>query len=723
LASYGDTPLNIALFGPWGSGKSSLGELLRRDLAARNQSAPPRKVGFVPYEAWRYAGESLKRNFVASCAHRLELSERKHPEFYSGLYEERRAVTLDLRRAALGAATFGLFAALVVLCTAGVWALIDATHATLRDHSFRDTFSHAFAAVVAPSRAGAFIVVLVTALAALARLEIHRSAPSADEEFHDRFREMVRAGCERGKVERLLFFIDELDRCPPEAVVEVLTSIKAFLDDDRCVFVVAVDREVVEEALRQKLRQATTVNIDQPYFTSAASFIEKVFQHEVNLPPFRGRRLTAYARELVAGKNGLWGELRERDSSFLDQVTVALVPSHVRSPRQVKELLNNFATNFRIAQARNFDSLDRAEEIARMTVLETEFPSFARAIRKDVGLLRFLTTPQLTSDTATLRDLLGLGDKAASASDRDQPRAQRISGVLRHVPDEFTDRQFVDLSRYLQRTASIQGPRSDLLYFGAVAPELDPEDPTLGDQLELVATDAPSDAVRLLSARRPEVKLAGIGFLSEMVDDTFAGERDNVVRALTAAAAVYEGPWALDFREAGRAIESYSLDKDLDPSDLVGGLRLSRAVEGAVGGRMVLSIFERPDLWLDDGRGKAVLVDASAFRGRALNQMMNGFGLVLPDALVAHAFETLDGEPWAAFRAVVGTRIVERLATLEGEGDGASESYAAALVEAASRRSDSEIRVAEALQLLISSGVAAAYRVARDRAAAMLGQE
>jgi hypothetical protein len=62
----------------------------------------------------------------------------------------------------------------------------------------------------------------------------------------------------------------------------------------------------------------------------------------------------------------MWGEVD------VDLIVSILVPSHVRSPRRVKALLNAFALTYRLAQLRQASGLletdvaARADEIARL---------------------------------------------------------------------------------------------------------------------------------------------------------------------------------------------------------------------------------------------------------------------------------------------------------------------------------------------------------------------
>ncbi|WP_460889049.1 P-loop NTPase fold protein, partial [Promicromonospora xylanilytica] len=58
-----EPPVNIALFGSWGSGKSSFFAALGDVLRQRDPS-----VRVARYDAWKYGGRALKQNFIQSVA-------------------------------------------------------------------------------------------------------------------------------------------------------------------------------------------------------------------------------------------------------------------------------------------------------------------------------------------------------------------------------------------------------------------------------------------------------------------------------------------------------------------------------------------------------------------------------------------------------------------------------------------------------------------------------
>ena len=48
---------------------------------------------------------------------------------------------------------------------------------------------------------------------------------------------------------RLVVFVDDLDRCLPEKAIEVLEAIKLFLDARRCIFILGLDHNVIDRGV------------------------------------------------------------------------------------------------------------------------------------------------------------------------------------------------------------------------------------------------------------------------------------------------------------------------------------------------------------------------------------------------------------------------------------------------------------------------------------------
>lgn len=71
-------------------------------------------------------------------------------------------------------------------------------------------------------------------------------------ELNQSFRDLVKKVIETEEIDRIVFFIDDLDRLHPSKAVEVLEVLKLFLESEYCVFVLAIDYNVVVKGIKNK---------------------------------------------------------------------------------------------------------------------------------------------------------------------------------------------------------------------------------------------------------------------------------------------------------------------------------------------------------------------------------------------------------------------------------------------------------------------------------------
>jgi hypothetical protein len=190
LACSAKPPINVGLFGPWGSGKSSMATLIEEALDQRPASLP--RVKLIRYDAWKYGGHSLRRNFISNAASALGIpaDDPDGHRFHRGLYENRRRAEVEtgrfLRASLRISWRFALFFAVFIVLFTVVVALASWVTGGTSGH----------ANLVTPKvLAGGGIVTF--ALAALrtifdtSTVQIEQARPSDDEEFSEAFRQLV----------------------------------------------------------------------------------------------------------------------------------------------------------------------------------------------------------------------------------------------------------------------------------------------------------------------------------------------------------------------------------------------------------------------------------------------------------------------------------------------------------------------------------------------------
>ncbi|MFF7206261.1 P-loop NTPase fold protein [Streptomyces sp. NPDC008141] len=512
-------PSNVAVWGPWGSGKSGVANLLRQNLDRE------RGVRFVHFDAFKYAENPLRRNFIIAVATALGIKdERFHDELYSG------RVTAKLKFSSTDVwrllRTFGqMFGVIVALC-----AVVMAMLARVQGGPFRPALVHLATGALKAGLAPAALLTSLTVLVSRTFTREHKTdAADSDEQFERIFAELV----ERSHARRLVIFVDELDRCSPKDVVATLDALRTFLGVDKCVFIVAADQQAMEEALTRALEQATPADTVNPYYSSGSGYLDKVFQYQISLPPLLLPKVTRFAAGLVRGRQGLWADID------VDLVVSILVASHVRSPRRVKSLLNTFALTYRLAQRRAAEGLlesepaARAEEIAKLVCLRVEFPLFARDLQLDHRLCEYVLAfaadenaelsphirPQVREAALRYAKAEAAVDQELSDPDGDDDEA----GVRTHHAQQ--------LVAYLKRTRTVVGPGRDLVFmetsgsiFGLPA--------ALAEELEQLAQNADLDQLAsaitsLPAADRP----AALELLLQQVRDAIGLEETNIATA------------------------------------------------------------------------------------------------------------------------------------------------------------------------------------------------
>ncbi|GAA1744017.1 KAP family P-loop NTPase fold protein [Microcella frigidaquae] len=511
-----NAPINIALFGPWGSGKSSIYSMIKSHVETQTD----KKTSVVRYDAWKYGGQDLKRNFIESVANDLGLSQ--DPLFSHELHETTEASDLRLgswakrnwRSLLLGIAGALLLSLFFLLCVSAASALVQQIE-----------FGVALASSM-PAAGTVFGLVLVALLVGPKVLEgavvkVSTSPPTGDDQFSRRFGALVNRVLKRGAT-RLVVFIDELDRCAPEDVVATLIDLKTFLDQKSCVFIVAADREVIERSLR-KVPQAKPVRDSDPYYATPGAFLDKIFQHQISLPPLRPRALTKFARELVEVQAGIWSEMRDFDPALFDSVVFALVPVHVRSPRRVKVLLNDFAIKARVAESRGIPWQERAREIAVLSVLETEFPAVSSELIRLPRLLEFLRREREATSPEAIRvvELFGVevedredelteqDEVEESVADIETPAGALLTDgrIDRRGREDATLTLKRQLAAYLSKiaAANIPDPKPDLLYLQGAGHTEGLADPLLGDAVDFATETAPRSVVAAFAGQSSKV--------------------------------------------------------------------------------------------------------------------------------------------------------------------------------------------------------------------------
>ncbi|MBN1993583.1 MAG: SUMF1/EgtB/PvdO family nonheme iron enzyme [Anaerolineae bacterium] len=133
---------------------------------------------------------------------------------------------------------------------------------------------------------------------------------------------------------RLVVFVDDLDRCLPERTVEVLEAIKLFLDVPGCIFVLGVDPAKVQEGVRLRYKTALAP-------AESAHYLEKIIQVPFILPDIDVQDMRGFVEQLQV-------DFPPPQPQCVDVFALGLDPN----PRQIKRAINIFLLLWKLAGKR-----------------------------------------------------------------------------------------------------------------------------------------------------------------------------------------------------------------------------------------------------------------------------------------------------------------------------------------------------------------------------------
>jgi DNA-binding CsgD family transcriptional regulator len=367
-----DPPGVVGLLGAFGTGKSSVGELLVEQMRDH------RNLVVVRVSADKHTGIGWQRAFTYDLSDKLvttrALDERDRLDILQPLSSSRQQTAL----ARIGAWVLAAAAAIYLTVVAAV---------TVGPHSINPWMWPLTPPWSTLGLAGILLTILT-----LFKLTDTTPRFEAADEIERVFRDLVDR-CSG----RLVLVVDDIDRLPPSQVLEATTTIstlKKKREQTTPVIVVACDEDVLRRALADADPGLSPVGGSAE--RAAAEYLDKLFTVRIYMPPHLQVNMRNYARELVSLRRS--SGQAQGDAQVNEALGVALdilIHREVRTPRHVIRLLNAFFADLRLAERRERENKGMAAKevtehptvLARLTVLRVDFPYIYERIAQDLTLL------------------------------------------------------------------------------------------------------------------------------------------------------------------------------------------------------------------------------------------------------------------------------------------------------------------------------------------------
>lgn len=236
------TPSTIGLYGDWGSGKSSLMKLAQ-DRIEGISKAKKKKVDDTPktlcieFNGWLFEGyEDTKTSLCGTILDKLDDAQRFGPEVANKAKDLIKKI--DFKKLIGKGVKFGMD----YLLTGGIGALTDLTLSSILN-SLKD-------------KSGSIETKDIGDV--LAKFKTEEKTRTEIKKFRDDFKQLL----EDSKVENVIVFIDELDRCSPDTILDLFEAMRLFLFVDGMSFIIGADERLIQYAIKTKYKEVPGNNLD-----------------------------------------------------------------------------------------------------------------------------------------------------------------------------------------------------------------------------------------------------------------------------------------------------------------------------------------------------------------------------------------------------------------------------------------------------------------------------
>lgn len=319
------TPMTIAIQGTWGAGKTSLMNLIREELG--------NSVDSIWFNTWQYSQFNMEDELTLTLL--SSLSEALEPE--------------QSQRANIGKSILSLASrtALKIGVSTASHFLGEEVGEALQD-------------------AGSEAKSIITK-----NKEQDLSPVQAVKVLKKQFQEAVLNKIGKSSKDRLVFFIDDLDRLNPGKAVEVLEILKLFLDCDKCVFVLAIDYSVVSQGVRVKYGDS----IDD---SKGRSFFDKIIQVPFKMPTAQ------YNLKNYVGKFLESIDIKNPSEQMLSNYSQLIEYSIGSNPRAMKRIFNAYLLLSKVTKIKGEQSDWDKEMLFAVLCLQLSFEELYLYLAKNL---------------------------------------------------------------------------------------------------------------------------------------------------------------------------------------------------------------------------------------------------------------------------------------------------------------------------------------------------
>ena len=368
------SPATIGVYGDWGSGKSTLMKMVKKSLDADKNTLT------VEFNGWLFEGyEDAK---TALCGTILD-EMRTHETLFAKGKEKIKALLKKVDGGKL--LSKGVKYGLDFLLTSGIGTVTELT----------------LTGIISAVKQKAGDVSEEEIKKVIDAFKKEETKRTEIKNFRKTFKEVF----EDCKGERLVVFIDELDRCTPDTVLDIFEAIRLFLYVPGTTFIIGADERLVSYAVKTKYKDIPGHDID-----ISKEYLEKLVQYPVKIPQLNEQEVKQYITCLLLQnedidikkvaesitKLGINDELTsdtvkaatgkevtegiKEAFDLSNQIYSALATLMKGNPRHCKRFFNTLMMRIALADRRNITLQKKV--LAKLMLAEYYKPSFIETLMR-----------------------------------------------------------------------------------------------------------------------------------------------------------------------------------------------------------------------------------------------------------------------------------------------------------------------------------------------------
>lgn len=254
----------IGVFAPWGRGKTYFFNKVRNLINKRDSRESGLKYDVIDFNVWKYP------DTPALWAYLFEVIYKSRKWYSRLFYSVIRNIWIIL-----------IFALIVI-------SIIINIHYSVCFDAPLLKWIYSITSILIPI----FFLIYKhhESASALIRKYLHRTNFSSEmgvqTEISNELRSLFRF-CVRGNRSRILLYVDDIDRCLPETMLETLEALRTFLEEDdikgKLVVVCSADMSIIHKTLNQRYKQSYPDSSEHDIRKMCINQIDKIFISSISL--------------------------------------------------------------------------------------------------------------------------------------------------------------------------------------------------------------------------------------------------------------------------------------------------------------------------------------------------------------------------------------------------------------------------------------------------------